>query len=339
MRFVPYQTKLLPEYLVTFLNSKYGIADIKRRSRQSINQTNVNPEEVKEIDIPLIDLGFQKQLRNTFEKAYEGLKTSETLYAKAEEVLLEELGLTNFKPATQNTNIKSFVQSFATSGRLDAEYYQSIYEDYLRLIFDYKCGWGKLSEICTIKDANYKPSNEEEYQYIELSDIDKSGGITGCTLDLGSNLPSRARRVVNADDVIVSSIEGSLSNCALVTKEYDNALCSTGFYVIKSGTINSETLLVLMKSELLQSILKQNCSGTILTAINKNEFSNLPIPTIDPVTQAKISQLVQRSFSLKTACGKLLNLAKRAVEIAIEEDEDSGLAYIEQATKAIHANH
>ena len=237
----------------------------------------------------------------------------------------------NDDDSTQNTNIKTFAQSFGTSGRLDAEYYQPKYEDYLKLIFDYKDGWAKLAEICTLKDANFNPTNETNYQYIELSDIDKSGGISGCTKDIGENLPSRARRFVNAGDVVVSSIEGSLSSCALVPTEYDNSLCSTGFYVIKSQEISSETLLVLMKSELMQNILKQSCSGTILTAMNKDEFSNLPIPKIDLTTQTNISQLVQQSFSLKTQSEHLLNVAKRAVEMAIEQDEAAAMEFIKKA--------
>ena len=328
VRFVPDQAKLLPEYLATFLSSKYGVSDIKRRSRQSINQTNVNPEEVKEIDIPLLSLSFQFKLKDYFDKAYTWLHTSEVLYAQAEQTLLDAVGLADFKPSTQNTNIKTFAQSFGSSGRLDAEYYQPKYEDYLKLIFDYKDGWAKLAEICTLKDANFNPTNETNYQYIELSDIDKSGGISGCTKDIGENLPSRARRFVNAGDVVVSSIEGSLSSCALVPTEYDNSLCSTGFYVIKSQEISSETLLVLMKSELMQNILKQSCSGTILTAMNKDEFSNLPIPKIDLTTQTNISQLVQQSFSLKAQSEHLLNVAKRAVEMAIEQDEAAAMAFI-----------
>lgn len=42
VRFIPNEEYLLPEYLTSFLNSKYGVKDIKRRARQSINQTNVN---------------------------------------------------------------------------------------------------------------------------------------------------------------------------------------------------------------------------------------------------------------------------------------------------------
>ena len=58
----------------------------------------------------------------------------------------------------------------------------------------------------------------------------------------------RARRIVLNENIIVSSIEGSLSSIALIEKEYDNTLCSTGFYVINSKSLNSEILLVLLRS-------------------------------------------------------------------------------------------
>lgn len=52
---------ILPEYLCAYLNCKYGEWDVKRRARQSINQTNVNPEEVKEIEIPILDIDLQQK--------------------------------------------------------------------------------------------------------------------------------------------------------------------------------------------------------------------------------------------------------------------------------------
>ena len=62
-----------PEYLTAFLNTKYGIIDIKRRARHSINQSNVNLEEVKRIEIPLLCNQLQNGItlsfnNNTFAK-------------------------------------------------------------------------------------------------------------------------------------------------------------------------------------------------------------------------------------------------------------------------------
>ena len=66
-------------------------------------------------------------------------------------------------------------------------------------------------------------------------------------IEQGQDLPSRARRKVATGDAIVSSIEGSLDSIALIDEEYDQALCSTGFYVVNSQAFNSETLLVAIK--------------------------------------------------------------------------------------------
>ncbi len=126
---------------------------------------------------------------------------------------------TAFTKGAGGINIKSFSGSFGTSGRLDAEYYQVKYEDYNQLILNYKNGNDTINNICEIKLKNYKPADEKEYKYLELSNIDDMGGINGFTKDLGKNLPSRARRKVNTRDVIISSIEGNLSSCALITKE------------------------------------------------------------------------------------------------------------------------
>ena len=329
VRFIPDEKIILPEYLVTYLNSKYGIKDIRRRARQSINQTNVNPEEVKEMFIPLLSEGLQNIIKKSFDEAFDKNVSSQNLYIKAEDLLLEELGLRDFQPSEQGINIKSLKDSFLSTGRLDAEYYQPKYDDYIELIQNYSQGSKPLKKVCNIRDENFDPLSDEIYNYIELSNIGKSGDITGATEDIGSELPTRARRIVNTDDVIVSSIEGSLSSCALVTEDYDNALCSTGFYVINSREINSETLLVLFKSEPMQNILKQGCSGTILTAINKLEFQNIPVPLIEKETQNAIQSLIQQSFTLKAKSEQLLETAKTLVEMAIEQGEEKALTNYE----------
>ena len=296
----------------------------------SINQTNVNPEEVKEIQIPLLADKLQQAIKSRFDRATQNLLELKRLYEQAETLLLDTLGMADFSPSTEAINVKTFKDSFATTGRLDAEYYQPTSEDYQAHVLAYPHGWQPLMQACNLKDSNFTPDDSTTYKYIELADIDNSGGITGCTEALGNELPSRARRIVDVGDVLISSIEGSLSSCAIVSEKMNVALCSTGFYVINSGKINSETLLVLFKSPLMQNLLKQGCSGTILTAINKTEFQNIPVPMIEGGAQTKIAALVKESFSLKAESEHLLDVAKRAVEIAIEQDENAGMAYIEK---------
>ncbi|MDO9273081.1 MAG: restriction endonuclease subunit S [Rugosibacter sp.] len=330
VRFVPDEKKVLPEYLVAFLSSTYGVWDIRRRARHSINQTNVNPEEVKEVQIPLLANKLQQGIKSCFDRATENLLEAKQLYEKAETLLLGTLSLANFSPSAEAVNIKPFKDSFSATGRLDAEYYQPKYEDYQAHALAYLYGWQPLMQACNLKDSNFTPEDFTAYKYIELADIDNSGGITGCTEAPGNELPSRARRIVDAGDVLISSVEGSLPSCAIVPEAMNEALCSTGFYVINSDKINSETLLVLFKSPLMQNLLKQGCSGTILTAINKTEFQKIPVPMIEDGAQTKIAAMIQESFSLKAESERLLDVAKRAVEIAIEQDEKASMVYIEE---------
>ena len=69
----------------------------------------------------------------------------------------------------------------------------------------------------------------------------------------------------------------------------------------------------------MQNILKQNCSGTILTAINKTDFLKIPVPLIDEEVQEQIAELIEESFRLRRESEGLLFEAKDMVEREIEK--------------------
>lgn len=319
--------EFLPRYVSTFLLTKFGRFQTWRESTGNV-QLNLFLYRIRTLKIANLSKQFQSSIEQLILLNDEKREHSKQTYTQAENLLLQEIGLQDFTPSQEAVNIKSFKESFGISGRLDAEYYQVKYDDYLALIKSYSNGFEKLETACNLKDSNYNPNENSTYKYIELSNIGKTGDITGCTEEKGKELPSRARRKVNTNDVIISSIEGSLQSCAVVSEQYNNALCSTGFYVINSDKLNCETLLVLFKSEPMQNILKQNCSGTILTAINKTEFQNILIPLIKKSVQEQIANLVSESFRLKTESEQLLETAKKTVEIAIEQDEQTAMKYL-----------
>lgn len=332
VRLVPNKKIILPEYLNTFLNCKYGVLDIKRRARQSINQTNVNPEEVKEIKIPILDINFQKKLEYFTIMASKKIIQSDQLYNKAQTKLISELVLEDFNPSNEKVSIKTLKESFLKTGRLDSEYYQVKYDDYLRKIYNYSGGYDLLANCCNLKDKNFKPKDEIEYKYIELANVRANAEIIDCDIIIGKDLPTRARRKVNTGDVIVSSIEGSLESCALITKDYDNALCSTGFYVVNSDKLNSETLLTIFKSSLMFNLMKKGCSGTILTNIAKDEFLNLPIPLIKKETQDEIASYIKQSMDYSKKAKDLLENSVKSVEIAIDKGEEAAYNFLDRQT-------
>ena len=218
---------------------------------------------------------------------------------------------------------------------VDADYFQPRYDDIISAIKSYPGGWGVIANQAQLKDSNFKPEPETEYKYIELANIGRAGEIKGCMVEQGQGLPSRARCKVDTGDVIVSSVEGSLESIALITGEYDNALCSTGFHAIKSDVLNSETLLVLLKSRIGQLQLKKGCSGTILTAINREELGRIVVPFIKADKQFEIQQKVAESFNLRKQAKDLLECAKQAVEIAIERDEQTAIDWLESVSQRL----
>ena len=80
--------------------------------------------------------------------------------------------------------------------------------------------------------------------------------------------------------------------------------------------------MVLFKSSAIQALLKRACTGTILTAMSKDEFTAINLPIINKDIQNKIADIIQQSTILRSKSEHLLKLAKTAVETAIERGEN-----------------
>lgn len=303
--------------LVAFLNSKYGRMEIEKYSMVG-NQANFSPAKFREISIPILSKELNIEVENITFEAFHKLEESECLYSEAETYMLDCLDLRDFQTTANTCNVKSLKESFLATGRFDAEYYQPKYDEILNQIQSYGNGYGSLGDICKIDDANYTPEETTIYKYVELADIGKYGEITKCTQQQGRNLPTRARRKVCKGDIVVSSVEGSLDSCAFVDEEFDGALCSTGFYVLRSKVLNPETLLVLFKLPFIKELMKKGCSGAILAAISRQELERIPLPIVRMEVQDEIAQYVQRSFSLRKEALQQLESARLTVEDVIQ---------------------
>lgn len=324
---------IMPGFLLAYLLSKYGNGQIKRIIMLS-GQGKLELKDVKDIKVVLLGEKIKALTHKIVLQAELLKEKSVNIYREAEQILLSDLNLLNWKPKHRLSFVKNYSDTRSAS-RVDAEYFQPKYEKIVKAIKKYNGGWDTLGNLLNIKDKNFNPVDKKEYRYIELSNIGGNGEVTGHTTAEGQELPTRARRKVCANDVIISSIEGSLSSIALITKECDNALCSTGFYVVNSDDMNSETMLVLLKSQVGQEQLKKGCSGTILTAINKDELEKIILPMVDKKVQAKIQQKITESFYLRKESKHLLECAKKAVEMAIEQDEKTAERWIKRQAEKL----
>lgn len=313
--------------LAVYLNNRIGRSQIEKNLMVS-NQANFSPAKFRDIQIPLLSGGIQKLIEKIVYIAYQKQDSANLYYREAEQTLLSELDLVNWKPK----HCLSFVKNFSdvqAGERIDAEYFQPEYDEVVDRIRQYKKGHNPLDEVVRVKDKNFQPKDEVTYRYIELANISANGNINGFIEVQGKELPTRARRKVNARDVIVSTIEGALSSVALINDDLDNALCSTGFFVVHSEKINSETLLVLLKSTVGQLQLKKGCSGTILTAINDDEFKRIILPDLPAEIQSNIKKKITEMYDAKALSKRLLEIAMRGVEMAIEKSEKNAQSWID----------
>jgi type I restriction enzyme S subunit len=334
---------ILPDYLNVFLSTRYGQKQIHKFARRAVNQANVNAEELKCFMICVPSSAFQERIRRLSNDAWKCIKKAKTLYKLAEWTLLNTLGLTNWKLPTkkivvgtveleeeENTAICNQLEVL-NAARLDAEYFQpgssAIVNQLIRCEF-------KLVPLLTLADrvdATFDPSKQPEdlFRYVALADINSTAGIIeGFTELRGKDAPSRARRVLSENDIIISSVEGSLEKAALVDKNFGGALASTGFIQLRARQIKPEVLLVLSRSMVMQTQLKRECTGTILTAVPENALSKILLPLIDDGVQKKIAVYVQRSHRAGEKGMNLLETAKTAVERCIEKGETAGIQYL-----------
>ena len=316
-----------PYYLWMLLHSSVGQRLMLRTASQT-GQPHLTVEALYELLIPVFSSDFQGIFEKLYRSAVSADNTASCVYQQAKDTLMSALGLANWQPRQKLSFIANYRETEAAE-RVDAEYFQPKYAELVNAIRQYPGGCDRLGNLAVVRKQNFLPKAEQTYDYIELADIAGNGEITGCTSDEGVNLPSRARRKVNAGDVLVSSIEGSSTRIAIVSPEYHHALCSTGFYVLTPAALNAETLLVLLKSPVGQEQLKQGCRGTILTAINADDFESIVLPKVAPALQATIKEKISESFRLRHKAKHLLDAARRAVELAIEQDEPTARKWLD----------
>jgi len=311
------ESKFPPEALFAFL-----ITDEVQRilfwSQGGTEHPRFSENLLLGLKLPKLSEKTAESIADNVNDAYKNYLNSQNLYSQAEELLLEELELKDFEVEDDLSYIVN-LSEIKSSHRADAEYFQPKYDKLVEKIKKY----GAVLLLNIVQNVaarfNAKSQPDKIFQYVELSNITSSvGTIDGFSEVSGSEAPSRAKRVLKPNDVILSSVEGSLEKVALVGKEQDGYLASNGFFQFRSKDILPEVLLVLAKSFVLQMQFEKQTAGTILTAVPKEAVKNIVVPKLNKSTQQKIADLVQKSHEARSKAKQLLEQAKSKVEDLIK---------------------
>ncbi|OHD14285.1 MAG: restriction endonuclease subunit S [Spirochaetes bacterium GWD1_27_9] len=253
--------------------------------------------------------------------AHEKLKNSKSLYSQAEEILLTELGLKDWQPTEETKSVRSFKDSFLTSGRLDAEYYQPKYEEIIEKIKDYQLK--TIDDVVNIRKSIEPGSNAYEdngIPFIRISDLSKYE-ITETEIFLNPEIYNDEELRPKKDTILLTK-DGTLGIAFKVEKDLEIITSGAILHLtIKEKNILPDYLTLILNSIIVQLQAEQDTGGSIIQHWRVEEIKKVIIPILPLDIQQTISQKIQESFKLRKESKDLLELAKTMVEEAIEKEE------------------
>lgn len=123
---------------------------------------------------------------------------------------------------------------------------------------------------------------ETPLKYIEISDVTKYGLITSYQVGTLDQLPSRGEHIIREGDILFAINNSSRGTVVLVPKAFDDAVCTSGFYVIRPRNKNEGYLLwYALRSELCRKqvyYLAQTASQPELKIDGWNNHFLIPFP-------------------------------------------------------------
>ncbi len=266
------------------------------------------------------ELNFEKKLLDLIKKHNQNVKNIKEIQ----------------EAANKNINIKSFKDSFGTSGRLDAEYYQLKYEQVVNKVKSKP--YDVLSNIVDIKksiEPGSKNYVEKGLPFMRVADLSKNG------LSEPQKFISEHFVQANKDKIrdlkpkkgtILFSKDGTVGIAYHLRQDYNGITSGAILHlnVKDENRIIPEYLTLALNSKIVQMQAERDAGGSIILHWRSSEIENVVVPIIDYKKQQQIANLIEESFALKKQSKHLLEVAKKAVEIAIEEDEEVALKYIKE---------
>ena len=107
----------------------------------------------------------------------------------------------------------------------------------------------KIKEVAKINELNVDSSSDyKKMDYIDISSI-KEGRVVEIKKILIDQAPTRAKRIVRDNDILISTVRPNLRHYAFIAKGSDRLIASTGFAVITAKGVNPQYLYYYVTSE------------------------------------------------------------------------------------------
>lgn len=176
--------------------------------------------------------------------------------------------------------------------------------------------WTKIG-IIAYNLGQKKPQND--FTYIDVSTINEhKGEVTDNPPILKPHeAPSRARKIVEKDAVIYSTVRPYLLNIARINKEFKfEPIVSTAFEVLKPlPGVNSKFLFYYLRSPYMKKYVSSIMVGVAYPAINKKQLLNSAFPLPPTIEQDRIVNNIEYLFDICDQLAENIQIEKESSAI------------------------
>ena len=314
-----------PYYVSTFLNCKYGYCQLRRRGIKA-TRPEIKLVEFPDIVIPEFSDRLYSAVEASVRKANTLLELASGTMELSAKLIIDSLAVGSSHAERVSKALVSFKNSFQLTGRLDAEYYQLKYKNYEAAVFGASNGYTFVkNEFVPVKKSC--PRTLDNYNYVEIGDIDVGTGSAFANTVATEELPDNAKIMTQKGDLLVSTVRPNRGADAILGN--GDLLVSGAFTVLREdGDYPKEVLQVLLRTSMYRDWLLRFNVGTSYPVIKDEDVLNMPIPILGDDIKQDVVAKVNESASLRRQSKQLLEYAKQAVEMAIEQGEDIALAWL-----------
>lgn len=178
-------------------------------------------------------------------------------------------------------------------------------------------GWRSvvLSNVAEVNPETLRASTSPDFTfgYIDISQIDGPGQCAGWSEQVFGEAPSRARRKVQAGDILVSTVRPYLRSFAQVPQAELPLVASTGFAVVRSGAEADQQFLYqhILHENFIEH-LKPRMTGSNYPAVSAIDVEAYPI-ALPPLDEQRRIAEVLRSVDEVIAAAQDVLRAERKV--------------------------
>ncbi len=306
-------TDVDPFYAYVFLKSRFGrLQTVRFRSGSA--QPNISIPNLRQVLIYVAPSYSQAAIRKHFESFETAIVSAKRKSAEAELALAAALGLDKLDLSTSLHYERTFSDMLAVQ-RFDAEYFSPRYQRVLARLAKAGLAIGDVASVVRHKFQPTRLNSDDTFRYIEIGSLTGDGQAEAEALDI-SETPSRAQWVVEPGDVITSTVRPIRRLSAIITKEQDGVVCSSGFAVLRAnaGSIEPEVLLTYLRLPVICEILDLHTTASMYPAIPIERLLKIPIALPKQSIRDEIITKVRESFGARREARRLLDRAKTEVE-------------------------